>query len=1369
MKSWEGKFVRRCAAFAAIMAGCLTSLLAEPFNGCPDFMDLSASYVDKYTGMMDHPFDSLGMVDKRHHLNEKQGKDSLTGYQLKYIPDGEVKSVRLGNHEIGGESEALVYHYIVDPDNSLLFVNFAVVLEDPGHDFIFQPRFVIRITDKDGKLVNDCSEYDVTASAGLEGFQDYMSPTGMVRWRDWTKVGLDLSPFIGQEVQVQFITYDCFLLGHFGYAYFTAECAPNRLELDVCGGGTFTLAAPAGFPTYRWDNGDTSRVSTRTFSGKDMNIYCEVTSVTGCKFTQSAYVTDTTKIVTDHLTDTICQGESYEKNHFSLPPQMEAGTFGYHNEVISPTACSASSEVDLSLTILQTFYPIEASICEGEDYDENGFHISRPPVGVLKDTLRFSRPGTCDSVVCLRLTVSETKNLANSIVGDLNPCTDEMTMYYIETEDNLSKYKWEYPENVKVVRGEYSSQIVLYFTDDKPVELTLVGENGCGTSAVPITVHPRMSYHIMLSDTVCEGENYVRGEINLGKQNKTGVFTSTYSYKTRYGCDSSIVLTLHVLSNPKAELEVYPDKKLFCDSSYVKLSVKTFGGDSVLRVCEKPQVKIGDIFCSDMTYMDVDSYLHSGKMAQGVVYSIDYERGFAYIVGLEEGEPGAWSFVLEDIPGIENQLYLRNLLADMDGFAKTSLMRSSGDSLRYPSAWNADLENGWYIPAIGELRRLLGSYSIVNASLKKVGGEELLFGGSNGEIASWETYASSSEFDETNVICIDYDFSILALSKKTYLHFRHVRTEKISSWIPPSVKLGDLIENPDGSKGVVCHLDGDGRRGTMVAMPTFDSIPMLNVEHSMSDTFPFKRMGTNLYNVLSDWSGYENTKKIREAGDSTIFPWAWRVDFDNGWYIPSVAQMNYLYANSIIIDSTLYRVVSDVLLYKDCWTSTYCYGKNACVFSMGYGVAKVYNMSHGWFVCPMRDFVYCEDHMEYLDSSSTYLWNNGDTTDSQVVFPQETSSYSVVVKNSTGSCSTKLERTLVVKSEEPIVLNRTICAGEKYQDEYFSESVAGRYDTIVNNGECDQTIVLNLSVLQRNDTALVQDTICLGLSYKENGFNMRPLSPGVYCDTVLLSDRNGCDSVVCLRLNVLPAPRDTQYARVCQNEAYAMDGFLIAALQPVGTKYWEVKDSTDGGCLRIHVLGLTVDTVYQVSMVDSICKDERYQRNGFDFVADDEEYSYHYRTLTSSSRCDSVIALRLKTFQPEPYIYYDTVLYYEPYRDANFDLPPLEIHGDHSFDTSYVDGHGCDSMVVLHLHVLAEDDVKIPSSFTPSDGNGINDVFMENYEIFVYDRYGLLVCHSDNGWDGTYRGAPADAGVYLYTIRFKSGKEKHGTVEILKE
>ncbi len=77
-------------------------------------------------------------------------------------------------------------------------------------------------------------------------------------------------------------------------------------------------------------------------------------------------------------------------------------------------------------------------------------------------------------------------------------------------------------------------------------------------------------------------------------------------------------------------------------------------------------------------------------------------------------------------------------------------------------------------------------------------------------------------------------------------------------------------------------------------------------------------------------------------------------------------------------------------------------------------------------------------------------------------------------------------------------------------------------------------------------------------------------------------------------------------------------------------------------------------------------------------------------------------------------------------------------------------------------------EMKIPTTFTPYTVDGKNDFFMIDYEVYIYDRYGHLVTHSMNGWDGTYSGEMADPGVYIYVLIDPEGGNRKGTVELYK-
>lgn len=84
------------------------------------------------------------------------------------------------------------------------------------------------------------------------------------------------------------------------------------------------------------------------------------------------------------------------------------------------------------------------------------------------------------------------------------------------------------------------------------------------------------------------------------------------------------------------------------------------------------------------------------------------------------------------------------------------------------------------------------------------------------------------------------------------------------------------------------------------------------------------------------------------------------------------------------------------------------------------------------------------------------------------------------------------------------------------------------------------------------------------------------------------------------------------------------------------------------------------------------------------------------------------------------------------------------------------------------MTIALVDDIDIPTVFTPYEKNGENDEFMLGYEVVIYDRFGNLIHRGDNGWDGTYKGDVADAGVYVYTLTLKDGREKKGTIQVFK-
>ena len=90
----------------------------------------------------------------------------------------------------------------------------------------------------------------------------------------------------------------------------------------------------------------------------------------------------------------------------------------------------------------------------------------------------------------------------------------------------------------------------------------------------------------------------------------------------------------------------------------------------------------------------------------------------------------------------------------------------------------------------------------------------------------------------------------------------------------------------------------------------------------------------------------------------------------------------------------------------------------------------------------------------------------------------------------------------------------------------------------------------------------------------------------------------------------------------------------------------------------------------------------------------------------------------------------------------------------------------------------------VPTAFTPN-GDGLNDVFLPvieagcpigEYVLSIYNRWGqrIFVGYTpQTSWDGTYSGKPADAGTYMYELKFTGGTRnnryiKKGDVHLLR-
>lgn len=499
-------------------------------HNCIDPTNLTAEFVTCYYGTFANPWAQQGVVDygcssalSRHTVHyDPEETDPRTGGLLHTVPAGAAASVRLGNWNTStSHPQAEAMEYILFVDSSLfdlLVLRYAAVLQDPDHAPSDQPRFTMQILDADHQLLSQCSYADFRANRTMgwntvEGSQ--------VLWKDWTTVGVDLSPYAGQTVLVRLTTYDCNEGSHFGYTYFTLECSKKHMEVMFCGNveeNTFT--APAGF-SYTWYTDPDSIASSTVSTGQSITVstssgltyYCRCAFIndTSCSFTLSAFagtrhplaLMEPTVTVHDCLFDVSFENLSTISNDGVTPlgngEPCESALWDFGNGESSTLYHATTTYSDTGLYTVQLI----SSIGQGE----------------CSDTLTYA----------LRLDWPEVTNQADTI-ADI--CLgDTLTL----TAPAVSHLVWS--------TGETDSTITVSPDTTTTFSCFFSNRNGCpDTMNITLSVHPPA--HSLDTAVVCANAfPYLWMDSTIGRGDSDSLWLQAL-LATGYGCDSVASLLL---------------------------------------------------------------------------------------------------------------------------------------------------------------------------------------------------------------------------------------------------------------------------------------------------------------------------------------------------------------------------------------------------------------------------------------------------------------------------------------------------------------------------------------------------------------------------------------------------------------------------------------------------------------------------------------------------------------------------------------------------------------------------------------------------------------------------------------------------------
>lgn len=200
----------------------------------------------------------------------------------------------------------------------------------------------------------------------------------------------------------------------------------------------------------------------------------------------------------------------------------------------------------------------------------------------------------------------------------------------------------------------------------------------------------------------------------------------------------------------------------------------------------------------------------------------------------------------------------------------------------------------------------------------------------------------------------------------------------------------------------------------------------------------------------------------------------------------------------------------------------------------------------------------------------------------------ETGVYEVTLTASTG-CDSMITLDLTVATEDFVFLEAAICEGDVFEFNGEELSEPGSYEvTLTNEAGCDSTVNLGLTVFEPAPILAIDALLCEGdtLEFGDMIFT----EGGGY--QIVLSDQNGCDSIIDLGIEILQPSFESLEATICDGESVAVGDQVFTE-----SGDYEVVLIAENGCDSTVSLSLMVEESSSV-LSDTLCADDSLLVNG---------------------------------------------------------------------------------------------------------------------------------------------------------------------------
>ena len=1087
-----------------------------------------------------------------------------------------------------------------------------------------------------------------------------------------------------------------------------------------------------------------------------------------------------------NITDHICRGDSYYQYGFEIINPQETQTYQHTDPDVH--GCDSTTILELMVHELDTTH-INASICSGETYTDNGFNILTSEPGEYEYTRSESAAFGCEYTLVLHLTVNPVHNitLADEIcagipyaahgfdtlitqAGNYSLTNYEKNIYGCDstTTLNLTVYPvFSTTINKSICYNEsYSFKGETLNTTGTYVD-SLHTINGCDSIiTLNLTVYPERRDTIVAH--ICQGESYNEYNFAIETPAESGTFTHTDA--DIHGCDSTTVLQLFVHSLDTTHYqasvcqgETYMDNGFEIqttepgDFDYIRTESTDHGCQFTfmlhLNVRPTHTTAFADTACvsydwNDTTFTESGDYTMTFTNASGCDSTVTLHLTIRPANTYEFSVNACDSFVWNQTTYTESGDYTLTLTNEygcdsvvtmhlnVNPTYATDTTVSICDNM-LPFYWNGNTSLAFHEAGNFDIpfTTVAGCDSIIHLRLNvnPTYVQDTIITVCNGALPY--SFDENHSFDHAgnfvvNLLSENGCDSIWNIQLIVTPNIEHESTQTICDSQLPYTYMGETF-NEAGNYDIITS-DGDScltiNHLTLIVNPTYHGYDTVTV---CQETLPYT-YGTTMMTTSGDYDVHFSSVSTCDSLISvhfTVIPTAQGVDE----MFVCASDFPVVYGGETFNAEGVYPIT----FHRD--------GLCDSIVTLTIHQASEYLLTQTDDVC---------------DHELPYLWRGEELTQTGIYFDSLVSQY---------GCDSIYRLQLTV-NETQLVVNDPImiCQGDSafWRGVFLYE--AGIYRDTVTNDLTGCRIIHEVSVTV-NPSYLFEETVILcsdELPYQWHGITLNEAGSR---EIFLQTAGSFCDSIYRLTLVVNPASHTEETATVCD---YDLPFLWHGQTLTESGIYYDTLVTT-AGCDSTFTLTFTVNASAHIVTADTVCQNELpYVWRGQLLSA-----AGHYTdTLPNAAGCLDIFELNLSINTPDVQSIYDTICQGETYQIHGFDT--LAAQAGTLYDQIVLTNEsGCDSIVNLILTVLpsylfetyAETCENVPYAWHDGEfitegtyydslvtANGCDSVYIlhltinPTYEVFVSDS-------AINGHEYQYDNfvvTPSDSGTFHYNIQY---------------